>query len=118
MADVPDEVRQEVKDILLDHRGADDPITSREINEELDLDSVGSFPNTRAVIRDIVIHDEIPIAGSSMGYYVIETEDELRDYVDQLDRRARNIMERRIAVLKAAEEWHEDIIDDEDTDLL
>lgn len=45
---VQDDVRERVKDLLLEHQGKDDAITSREINDEVDLDSIGSFPSTRA----------------------------------------------------------------------
>lgn len=110
-------VKQQVKEILLEHRGANNPITSREINEQVELDNVGSFPSTRAVIRSIVLDDQIPIAGSSQGYYVIENEDELGRYLDNLDKRSINIMERKFAVLRAVESWEEKIVD-EDSDLL
>lgn len=98
-----DVVRQRVKELLLDHKGADDPITSREINEEVNLDRVGSFPSTRAVIREIVLQDKIPVAGSSNGYYVIETEEELENYVENLNGRIVGLAERRYAVLRAAQ---------------
>lgn len=109
--------REQIKEILLEHQGADNPITSREINEEFDLDNIGSFPSTRALIRDIVLEDKIPIAGSNQGYYVIETEGEYQDYLDNLDRRSLQIMERKFAVRDAVEGWDEDILDG-DSDLL
>ncbi|AXG06554.1 hypothetical protein DU500_09020 [Haloplanus rubicundus] len=112
-----DEVREQVKELLLDHRGADDPITSREINEQVDLDNVGSFPSTRAVVRDIVMEDHIPVAGGSNGYYVIQEEDELDAYVERLESRVMNITERKFAVQRAVLEWDEDIVED-DGDLL
>jgi hypothetical protein len=113
----PEEVRERVKELLLDHRGANDPITSREINDEVGLDNVGSFPSTRAVIREIVMEDQIPVAGGSNGYYVIEQEDELQDYIERLEGRVMNITERKFAVQRAVLEWDEDIVSD-DSDLL
>lgn len=110
--------RERVKEMLLNHRGSDDPITSREINEEISEDTVGSFPNTRSIIRDIMVEDEIPIAGSSQGYYVIETEEELSEYVDNLDQRVLNITERKTYVLRAANEWEDQIETSDDEDLL
>lgn len=111
------EIRDRVKELLLDHKGADDPITSREINDEVGLDSVGSFPSTRAVIREIVLEDQIPIAGSSNGYYVLEEEEELEAYLDNLENRIMGLTERRLAVKLAVQAWDEDIVDD-DSDLL
>lgn len=111
------EVREQVKDLLLDHQGASDPITSREINREVGLDNVGSFPSTRAVIREIVLEDQIPIAASSNGYYVLEEADELEAYLDNLESRIMGLTERRLAIKRAVQEWDDDIVDD-DSDLL
>lgn len=60
---------------------------SPDIFQQVELDNVGSFPSTQAVIRSIVLDDHIPIAGSSQGYYVIENENELSRYLDNLDQR-------------------------------
>lgn len=63
------------------------------------------------------MEDQIPIAGGSQGYYVIQDEDELRDYIDQLESRVMQITERKFAVQRAVLNWDEDIVED-DTDLL
>jgi hypothetical protein len=110
------EARERVKALLLEHRGKDNPITSREINEEVDVDNIGSFPSTRALIRDLVMEDRIPVAGSSQGYYVIEDEEELEDYIENLESRVMNITERKFAVQRAAHESDFDY--EEDSDLL
>ena len=81
MVDDDSETLERVKEMILEHRGANDPITSREISERLEKEEVGSFPETRALIRELVSEEEIPIAGSSNGYFVIETEEELKHYM-------------------------------------
>lgn len=111
-------VKETVKQILLDHTGSDNPITSREINDIIDVDNIGSFPGTRAVIREIMIEDRIPIAGSSQGYYVIESEDELADYIENLESRILRMTERQWAIKRAAREWDGDIELSDDEDLL
>lgn len=110
--------REIVKELLLDHKGADNTISSREISERLDKEEVGSFPETRMMIREIMIEDEIPIASSNEGYYVIETEEELQDYVDQLESRILGMTERKMHVQRAANKWDGDIETDDDLDLL
>lgn len=117
MTSSSDSVRDDVKELILEHRGPENPITSREINEAVDLDSVGSFPSTRAVIRDLVLEEGIPIAAGNQGYYVIEEEDELEAYVENLENRVMQITERKFAVQRAVLEWDEDIVSD-DSDLL
>jgi hypothetical protein len=115
---VPESARDRVKELLLEHRGADDPISSREISETLEKDEVGSFPSTRMLIREIMLEDEIPIASGNQGYFVIETETELQSYLDQLENRILGISERKFAVQKAANQWDGEIETDEDLDLL
>lgn len=110
--------RERVKEMLLNHQGADNPISAREISERLKKDEVGSFPETRMLIRNIMLEDKIPVASSNKGYYVIETEGELKDYVDQLESRILGMSERKFAVQRAANEWNGDIESDEDLDLL
>ena len=115
---VDEDVKERVRDIILDHRGSENPISSREINDEIGVDSIGSFPSTRAIIRELVLENQIPIASSNQGYYVIETEDELAEYIENLSTRIDSIAERRFAIQRAAKEWDESIESSEDEDLL
>ncbi len=110
--------REVVRDILMDHRGSDNPITSREINEKIQQDSVGSFPETRQIIREVMIEEQIPIAAGSQGYYVIESEEELSEYIENLDNRVLSITARKQAVLRAANDWEDRIETSDDEDLL
>ncbi|MDS0261893.1 hypothetical protein NDI56_21030 [Haloarcula sp. S1CR25-12] len=113
-----DDARELVKEMLLEHRGADSPISSREISERLEENEVGSFPKTRMMIREIMLEDQIPIASSNNGYYVIESEEELQDYIDQLENRILGISERKFGVQRAADQWDGEIETDDDLDLL
>jgi|GEM_PF-595892 len=115
---VASEVREKVKELLLEESSADDPITSREISDELAGNEVGSFPETRMIIRDIMISDGIPIVSSNQGYWVAETEQEIQDYLDNLENRIMGITERRYAVKQAAAMWDGDIETDDDLDIL
>jgi hypothetical protein len=116
MTEETDELREQIKAILLEHTGADDTISSREISNELGIDEVESFPVTRGLIREIVEEDGVPIAGHSNGYFVIETEEELEDYIDTLDSRILKTAERKALVTRAAAKWHGFDADTEDTE--
>lgn len=113
-----EQVKEQVKEIILDHRGRDNPISSRDINEQLNLDNVGSFPNTREVIRELILEEQIPIAAGGNGYYVIETEDELQHYIDSLEGRMLSIADRKYGVRRAAQAWDGEIEPSDDIDLL
>ena len=107
----------QVKEMIMEHYGRDDQISSREINEEVGLDSVGSFPTTRECVREIMFEEQIPIIGGGNGYYIAETEQEISDAIDTLDSRILNTAERKMALRRAAGGW-DDIEEDDDLDVL
>ncbi|WP_276255612.1 hypothetical protein [Halomontanus rarus] len=118
MGEESKKAQERVKEIILKHKGFDNAISSREINEEIDVDNVGSFPGTRQIIRTLIIDEEIPIASSGNGYYVVETEEELAEYLESLEGRMLSIADRKWAIQRAAVNWEEDIESSEDRDLL
>jgi hypothetical protein len=113
-----DEQYEQAKELLLQHQGKGNEITSRELNEELGLDNVGSFPQTRELVRDIIFEERIPIIGGGNGYYVAKDEQEIKDAVESLDGRITNTAERRMMLVRAAENWRENIDTDDDLDVL
>ncbi|MGQ3414478.1 hypothetical protein ACT4ML_19845 [Natrinema sp. LN54] len=112
-----EEEKEQVKSILLDHEGEDNKITAREIDEEVGLDSVGSFPNTRAAIRELLFEDQIPVIGTTQGYYVAESQDQVDEYIEGLEGRIMEITERKFAITRAAENWEPEL-PESDSDLL
>lgn len=92
-----------VAEILVDHRGEDNPITSREIADETGLDSLDSTPCTRGVLRRLECEHDLPIASSNKGYYLIEEHGEARDYLQNLESRKQGIEQRKKAVMSAVE---------------
>lgn len=103
------EARETVRDLLLDHRGADNPISSREINDVIDVDNVGSFPTTRRLVREVMEREKVPIASGNEGYYMIETADELEDEIESINDRIGSIAERRVRLREAAYERADEI---------
>lgn len=94
-------IKERVKRILREHEGADNGISSREINEQLGIDSIGSFPNIRSVMRKLVLEEELPVASNSKGYYLIQDDQELEEYVESLESRAEAINKRKLGVQRA-----------------
>lgn len=109
---------EQVKELLLEHRGKGNEISAREIDGVVDLDNVGSFPNTRACIRDIIMRDGIPVIGGGNGYYVAETEQEIHAAIATLDSRIIKTTERKVGLRQAARDWDGEIESDEDLDIL
>lgn len=112
-----DEQYERVKELLLEHRGKGNEISSRELNEEVGLDSVGSFPRTRECVRDIMLQERIPIIGGGNGYYVAQTEDEIVDAIETLDSRITKTAERKMLLERAAKAWEDDIETNDEHDI-
>lgn len=94
-----------VKELLLNHHGKGNEISSREINEAVELDNVGSFPQTRQLVKDIMYQEEIPIIGGGNGYYVAETEAEIASAIETFDSRITKNAERKLVLQRAARNW-------------
>lgn len=117
MANVDDETKQIVREMLLNHWGEDNPITSREINDVIEVDNVGSFPTTRRIVRNRLFEDGLPVASGNNGYYLIETQDELEAELESINGRVAKMLQRRREVALAAQDEHDDI-DLSDLDLV
>ena len=113
-----EEQYEQAKELLLQHQGKGNEITSRELNERLELDSVGSFPQTRELVRDIMFQERIPVIGGGNGYYVAETEEEIQNAIQTLTSRITNTAERRMMLIRAAENWSDELETDDELDVL
>ena len=81
-------------DILRSHKGRDDAITSSEIADRLGIPEMNGNPITRREIREIMLQTGEAIGASSEGYFMIETQKELHDYVAYLESRISGIEDR------------------------
>jgi len=102
--DVDGDLLDDLEDLLLDHVGSDNKITSGEIADELDIDDSGSNPKTRETIRILVEERQLPVIGSSHGYHVPESADEVEEQVESLQSRAASIQERSQLIKEAWDE--------------
>jgi hypothetical protein len=109
---------EQVKELLLNHRGKGNEISSREINDQVVLDDVGSFPQTRKCVRDIMEQEGIPVIGGGNGYYVAETEEEIESALSTLESRIINTTERKMFLKRAARNWEDQIVPSDDSDIL
>lgn len=98
--------------ILEDHVGPDDAITSGELSDRLDVDDGEGNPATREGIRILCEERGLPVAAGPKGYYVLETEEQLDEYMETLEARKQGIEERMWLVRKA---WRQSRGDDQMT---
>lgn len=100
---VPDEKIETTKELIMEREGPENPISAREINEIIEVDSVGSFPRTREIISHLLINEEYPIVSSSKGYYIVISKDDRERYIESIEDRAVEMLERKVAILRATE---------------
>lgn len=97
---IPKEEIEEVREILKGHRGMDNAITSGEINERVGIEATdGSQPRTREAIKYLMFEENMVIGSHRTGYFLIESEEEMLDYIETLDSRIQGIMDRRKKVM-------------------
>jgi len=90
----------DIQTVLEDHVGPDEAITSSEIIEQVGIDDGNGNPNVRGRITELIEAGE-PIAASPKGYYYIEDEQQLNEYVARLDSRIAGIRKRIDRVTRA-----------------
>ena len=111
---VEQETLDAVRELILEHRGKENAIFASEIAEEVGIEDGDTTVNTREYITEL-LEEGIPLASNpGLGYWVIETQEELDNYVGSLERRARSIENRKLKALDAAESWPELELTDED----
>jgi hypothetical protein len=109
-----EEIKEEVRDILTDHVGKENAIHAGEVADKVDVPDDDTHVRIREYITEL-LEEGLPLASSTAhGYWIIENQEELDNYVGSLERRARSTENRKLAVLDAADEWPDlDLTDDE-----
>lgn len=97
---------EEVKKIILGHRGKTNAIKSREI-----ADKVGINEDTHHTTREMIIQAarryNLPLAADTVGYYLINNDFEYRKYMINLDSRIAGIEERKRLITENYNLWKE-----------
>lgn len=106
-----DEVVNAVADILKDHRGKNERISSAEINNQIQLDSSDTRSRTRAVVKYLLVEEGMAVGATNHGYYLIKTSEELLENIERLDDRIFAAELRKKAIRMA---YHGDCLGDTD----
>lgn len=79
---------------LLQHRTRNNPITSRQICEELFIKDISGWPVTRELILKTMKETGTTIGACGGGYFLISDIKELNEYTESLQKRADSILDR------------------------
>lgn len=101
-------MEERIISILKNRRGKDRAMFSDQIAELIQIEDEDPRTNfkTRVIIRKIIDDLTLPIGSCGKGYFLIETEAELQEYVDTLNSRAWSILVRKANVIKAFRNFH------------
>lgn len=113
---------EQIRDELLKHRGKRNGIKSPEIAELFGLSKENSRIEPRTKIREAIIKYVLPVVSSThYGYYLIDNEQELTDYIKSIHGRIDKMNERLLFIkigykkLKGTElEFSKDLYNEED----
>lgn len=91
----------ELENVLQEHVGPQDAITSGELASACGIADGDANPDTRAAIRTLVEDRNLPVAATSQGYYLMTSREQLESYLEDLDSRIAGIQERKHLVVEA-----------------
>lgn len=99
--------KEDIREVIVQHVGKENAIYNREIAEAVGIDEGDTYSRTRRYLKE-VLKDGVPIASSpAYGNWIVANQEELDNYVGRLGRQARQIDNRRLLVIDAAENWPE-----------
>ena len=94
-AAIDGDLLDDLESLLWDHVGPENSITSTEVSDELGIKDSNGNPKTREAIKIVLRERGVPVIAGANGYYIAETEKQVRDELDSLDQRIQGIEERK-----------------------
>lgn len=85
------DIIEQIKNILLEHHGKSNAITSGEIADSIGIYEDDTYSQTRAMILQAARRYNLPLAADIIGYYLINNDFEYREYMINLDSRIAGI---------------------------
>lgn len=90
-------------DELREATSKDTAKTAADLADAVGIEDTEASPKTREAIKTLLRHDEydLPIRSCHAGYYILTTQSELEEYLDNLDGRIAGIEERKELITAA-----------------
>jgi len=107
MTSIDGDLLDQVEDELRGRTKAD-AIQSGDLADAVDIDDSEGNPKTREAIRILIEERGLPVASANCGYWLLESRDQLDEYVETLEGRIAGIQER---IDMVAENYEEAIAD-------
>ncbi|MFX0202166.1 MAG: hypothetical protein ACFFCW_39140 [Candidatus Hodarchaeota archaeon] len=95
-----------IREILENHRGKENQISSGKIGPQIGIYEDATHVQVRSLIRDAIEKLKLPVGGGSRGYYLIKDENELKEYIRNIDNRINEMQKRKDLVESAFREYY------------
>lgn len=89
-----------IKNCLEQHKGKCNPVTSAEVAKIIGIIEDDTHAQTRALIFETAEIYGLPLAANHKGYYLITSDAEYDEYMENLDGRIEGIEQRKIIITK------------------
>lgn len=99
-------MKNKIKKILLEHRGKDNPITSKEISKKMGFPMEDTQSVSRKAIWATAKEYNLPLISSNKGYFIANTDEEIAEYNENIKKRIEGMEETRKMANKNYEEWN------------
>lgn len=96
---------EQIKAILLNHKGKKNRITAGTIAETIGVVENATYAKTRALIFECAKKHKLPLAADTKGYYLITNKKEYDDYIANLNSRIAGIEKRKRVITKNYKYW-------------
>lgn len=93
-------IYETIRNCLVLHKGKNNPITSAEVAVLIGIVEDDTHAQTRALILDTANMYGLPLAASNKGYYLITSDSEYDEYMENLDSRIEGIAQRKEIITK------------------
>ena len=94
-----------LKEILLQHKGKANAITSKEISRKMGFPMEDTQSVSRKAIWKTAKHFGLPLISRNKGYFIAETDDEITEYKSSIQNRIDGMEETRKRAIKNYKEW-------------
>jgi hypothetical protein len=97
---------QRIKEILENHKGKSNQISAGEIGRQIGIDEDATHVQTRGLILETIEQLQLPVAGGNRGYYLINNQEELDEYLSGIDGRIQEMSKRKDLVQAAFDSYY------------
>ena len=100
---------EKIRNILLEHRGKENAIASKRISERMGFPMEDTQSVSRQAIWATAEEYGLPLISCSKGYYIAQTDEEMKDFNDNYEKRIAGMRKTQRMANDNYERWKNEI---------